>query len=111
MKGLEEYINVHGNHFTEKLALDVSKNKWDISKIEKSSQSKVYYNVTGSTIGDMVYMMDMFKYFLSDQYTNNKCITLMLKWVGDHSKTGSPFCIWLSTIVLDHKEFDFTSYI
>ena len=91
--------------------MKVTKRRWNASKIEKEAQSRVYYNVTGSTKGDMVYMMDMFRYFLSEQYTHRKCITLMLKWVGDYSKTGSPFCMWLSAMSLDKKEFDFTPYI
>lgn len=111
MKGLEEYIKKHGEHFTEKLALDVSEKKWNPSKIEKDAQKRVYYNVTGSTSGDMVYLMDMFHHHLSDQYTKGKCINLMLSWVGDYQKTGSPFCIWLAVALVNKEEFDFTPYI
>ena len=63
MKGLEQYIEKYGNHFTEELASDITLKKWDSSKIQKSAQKKVYYNVTGSTSGDMMYLMDMFCYF------------------------------------------------
>lgn len=108
MKGLKEYIRKHGIHFTEQLAMDVTRRKWNPSKVEKDAQKKVYYNVTGSTRGDMVYLMDMFYCF---QYTEGKCINLMLKWVGDYNRTNSPFCIWLSTVSLDNREFDFTPYI
>ena len=109
MKGLDRYIAKHGRHFTLELAMDVTKKKWNPSKIEKETQKNVYYNVTGSTRGDMVYMMDMFKYFLSSQYTHKKGMLLMLKWVGDYKKTGSPFCMWLSKY--DRDGFDFTPYI
>ena len=109
MKGLDRYIAKHGKHFTLELAMDITGEKWNPSKIEKETQKYVYYNVTGSTRGDMVYMMDRFKYFLSGEYTPRKGMLLMLKWVGDYKKTGSPFCIWLSKY--DRDGFDFTPYI
>ena len=111
MKGLEEYIEKHGNHFTEKLASDVSRKRWNSLKIQESAQKKVYYNVTGSTSGDMMYLMDMFHHFLSEQYTRERCVKLMLSWVGDYRKTGSPFRIWLTMKVVNKEEFDFTPYI
>jgi len=111
MKGLEEYVKKHGRHFTEKLANDAGRRKWNAEKIRLSAQKKVYYNVTGSTLGDMVYLMDMFCYHLSDQYTPGKCLKLMLSWVGDYNKTGSPFCIWLTSLTIKEKDFDFTPYI
>ena len=109
MKGLDRYIAKHGRHFTLELAMDITGEKWNPSKIEKEAQKYVYYNVTGSTRGDMVYMMDRFKYFLSGEYTPRKGMLLMLKWIGDYKKTGSPFCMWLSKY--DRDGFDFTPYI
>lgn len=112
MKGLEEYIKVHGRHFTEELAKDVTDRKWNTARVISSAQKKAYYNVTGSTSGDMVYLMDMFCYFLSDQYTYSRGINLMLRWVGDYNKTGSPFCMWITSMFLKEKDdFDFTPYI
>lgn len=107
MKGLRQYMKKHGKHFTEQLAEAVTRKQWNSCKIMKDSQKKVYYNVTGSTVGDMVYMMDMFCYFLSEQYTYGKGMKMMLCWVGDYSKTGSPFTMWLS----GNEDFDFTPYI
>lgn len=100
MKGLDRYIKKHGKHFTEKLASDVTLRKWDSSKIQKAAQKRVYYNVTGSTSGDMMYLMDMF-------HQTNK----MLLWVGDYKKTSSPFCIWLAAKITREEDFDFTPYI
>ena len=111
MKGLEQYIEKYGNHFTEELASDITLKKWDSSKIQKSAQKKVYYNVTGSTSGDMMYLMDMFCYYLSDQYTHGSCMNLMLSWVEDYKKTAKPFHIWLTKKILGEEEFDFTPYI
>lgn len=111
MKGLKEYIKKHGCHFTKELAHAVCKVNWDSQKIMKSAQKHVYYNVTGSTEGDMLYLMDMFHYFLSDQYTWNQSLRLTLMWVEDYHKTGGPFCTWMSRIVLNKEDFDFTHYI
>ena len=111
MKGLKEYIAKHGKHFTEELASDVTRRKWDSSKIQKAAQKRVYYNVTGSTPGDMMYLMDMFHCYPSGQHTHGKCINLMLSWVRDYHKTGSPFCIWLTMMTVNKEEFDLTPYI
>lgn len=111
MKGLKEYVEKHGKHFTEELAGAVSKRKWNASKVVRDSQKKVYYNVTGSTVGDMVYMMDMFWYYLAEQYTYGMSMKLMLRWVGNYNKTGSPFSMWLGSLDYNNKDFDFTPYI
>lgn len=106
MKGLEEYIRKHGSHFTEELAVDVTGSKWSPSRIERDAQKHVYYNVTESTRGDMVYLMTIER---SRSY--NKKIKTMLSWVQDFRKTGSPFCIWLTVMTTNHEDFDFTPYI
>ena len=113
MKGLEEYIKVHGNHFTEELASVATDRRWNTSKVTKAAQDRVYYNVTGSTSGDMVYLMDMAYSRLNSEgrYSHNKGISMMLSWVGDYQKTGSPFCIWLTVMLMKKKDFDFTPYI
>lgn len=113
MKGLEEYVKKHGSHFTDELAIKVTHRKWDPSKVVKAAQKKVYYNVTESTAGDMVYLLDMAYERLSPlgQYTNNRGITSMLSWVQDYKKTGSAFTIWLTVMVVKEKSFDFTPYI
>jgi hypothetical protein len=111
MKGLNEYIKKYGKHFTEELARDVTKRQWNSCKIVRDAQKKVYYNVTGSTVGDMVYLMDMSCYLLSEQYTYNRGIKMMLYWVGNYNKTGSPFLIWLNSLSSNNEDFDFTPYI
>lgn len=113
MRGLEEYIKKHGKHFTEDLAVRVTYRRWNPSKVVDAAQSKVYYNVTESTVGDMVYLLDMFyeRLYPLGQYTVNRGILSMLTWVQDYSKTGSPFNIWMTSLIMKDKDFDFTPYI
>ena len=107
MNGLDRYIRKHGKHFTEELAFKVSGCKWSGRQIEKSAQKKVYYNVTGSTIGDMVYLMTLG----DDDIPYSEKIDTMLSWVGDYSKSGGPFSIWLTLLIVSEQDFDFTPYI
>ena len=107
MKGLEEYISKHGRHFTEKLASYVTEGRWNPSKVERDAQRHVYYNVTGSTPGDMAYLMT-----IGEEGTPySKKMKVMLSWVGDYNKTGSPFLIWLTVMTVRKESFDFTPYI
>jgi hypothetical protein len=107
MKGLEEYISKHGRHFTEELASYVTEGRWNPSKVERDAQRHVYYNVTGSTPGDMVYLMTFWK----EDMPYNRKIKVMLSWVEDYNKTGSPFLIWLTVMIVRKESFDFTPYI
>ena len=107
MKGLEEYIKVHGRHFTEQLALAVTDGRWDGVKVERAAQRKVYYNVTGSTLGDMVWLTnevwDNWNY-----RTIHGAINYVLYIVEDYSyHDGVLFTEWLE----DLTDFDFTPYI
>lgn len=113
MRGLERYIEKHGRHFTSKLAVTVTGGKWDSSRIERDAQKQVYYNVTGSTLGDMVYLMDLMydRLYPLGEYTPNRGLKMMLSWVGDFKKTEVPFSIWLTFMTSDNVEFDFTPYI
>lgn len=113
MKGLEEYIAKHGNHFTEELAHKATKKKWDVRQIERAAQKRVYYNVTGTTSGDMIYLMDLMhtKQSFEGKTNYGREIKDMLLWVGDYRKKGSPFCIWLTMMIIKEKSFDFTPYI
>ena len=107
MKGLEEYIKRHGKHFTEQLASKVIEEKWNPSKVEKDAQKYVYYNVTGSTVGDMAYLMTLGDESLS----YSKRVRYMLSWVQDHRKVESPFNMWLTVLIVKEQDFDFTPYI
>lgn len=109
MKGLEAYLKKYGNHFTEELALSVTSGKWDSSRVMKKAQSMVYYNVTGSTIGDIVYLVNLAKY--SDQpFSKSKhgCIKFALCIIGTYAfHDGRLFRTWSE----ENEDFDFTPYI
>lgn len=107
MKGLKEYVEKHGRHFTEELASDVTNRRWNPSKIKKDAQRHVYYNVTGSTLGDMIYLMTVGE----EKMSYNKKVKTMLSLVGDYNKTDSPFLMWLTIMTVKNKSFDFTPYI
>ena len=107
MNGLEEYINKHGKHFTEELAIRVTEEKWSSSKLERDAQKHVYYNVTGSTVGDMVYLMTIG----DPRQSYCKKMKTMLSWVQDYNKTESPFVIWLTVLIVKGQDFDFKPYI
>lgn len=111
MKGLEQYIRKHGNHFTKELALKVTGDRWSSYDIERAAQKRVYYNVTKSTIGDMIYLADMVCNRPSQRVRLNKGIKEVLCWVQDYKRSGSPFCIWLTVIFVEKEDFDFTPYI
>ena len=111
MEGLEEYIKVHGNHFTEELAAEVTNRKWDSSEIVMAAQKRVYYNVTGSTIGDMVYLTDMICNRPHKKQSLKRGIKEVLTWVQDYRREGSAFCIWLTVASVQEESFDLTPYI
>ena len=107
VKGLKEYTEVHGKHFTEELARDIVQYKWDIDKVEKDVQGRVYYNVTGSTLGDMLYLLDIFRRYVPSQ---KKCVTFMLSWVECPRKACISFYMWVS-FYTGKRDFDLTPYI
>lgn len=121
MKGLEEYIKKHGKHFTEKLAYDAALSKrWNKKQIEDAIQGKVWYNVTGSTIGDIIYLVNECydDGLIGDMVGYNKksrCISYTLLYIGDFKNYGGRlFDQWLEEIEhLDffRDNFDFTPYI
>ena len=109
MKGLEEYIRKHGRHFTEQLAYDTAGNKWSAKVVETTAQRKVYYNVTGSTIGDMVYLVnEIYADGILRKNTLNNCVNSMLCIIGSFDEgRDAAFSDWIDSIV----DFDFTPYI
>lgn len=108
MKGLKEYIKKHGKHFTEQLAYDATMKKWSSKEIETTAQSKVYYNVTSSTLGDMVYLVHIvYKAYPKEYCRKDYCVDYALAVIGDVDYKESAFSNWILTI----RDFDFTPYI
>ena len=109
MKGLKKYLKKHGKHFTEGLAMSVTKGRWNPSEVMEKAQSMIYYNVTSSTVGDIVfltnYAKDTGKPFFK---TKHSCVKFALKIVGEYAlHDGMMFNKWIG----DTKDFDFTPYI
>lgn len=109
MKGLRQYIRKHGRHFTEELAMNVTKGRWNPSEIMEKAESMVYYNVTGSTVGDIVfltnYVKDTGKSFYKTKYN---CVRFALCIVGEYAlRNGVMFKKWAG----ENKDFDLTHYI
>lgn len=109
MKGLKRYIKKHGRHFTEELALSVTNGRWRSSEVMEKAQSMVYYNVTGSTVGDMVFLANYAKDTGKPFYrTIHNCVRFALCIVGEYAlRNGAMFSKWVG----DTKEFDLTPYI
>ena len=108
MKGLEGYIKKHGKHFTEELAFKAVRKKWSSEEIQKTAQSKVYYNVTSSTSGDIIYLVHIVhEAYPKEYYRKDYCVNYALNVIGDIDYAGSPFSDWILTI----EDFDFTPYI
>ena len=109
MKGLRKYIKKYGRHFTEELAMSVTNGRWDSSQIMEKAQSMVYYNVTGSTIGDIVFLANFAKDTNKSFYrTKHSCVKFALCIVGEYAlRDGAMFKKWVG----DTKDFDFTPYI
>ena len=109
MKGLKEYIAKHGRHFTTGLAYDAAGNKWSAEIVEVTAQRRVYYNVTGSTIGDMVYLVnEIYADGLLNKNTIDTCVDSMLYIIGSYDEgRDAAFSDWIDSIT----DFDFTPYI
>jgi hypothetical protein len=111
MNGLDRYIRKHGKHFTEKLAYKVAGRRWSGRQIEKAAQRKVYYNVTGSTLGDMIYLTNEAsnRWNIPILYT---CAKFTLYRIGNHQYYGGVvFDDWLEDLENINPTFDFTPYI
>lgn len=109
MKGLGKYIRKHGRHFTEELAMSVTKGKWGPSEIMQKAESMVYYNVTASTIGDIVFLTNYARDTNKPFYrTMHNCLRFALCIVGEYAlRDGAMFKKWVG----DTKGFDITPYI
>lgn len=109
MKGLRQYIKRHGRHFTEELAMTVTKGRWSSSEVMEKAECMVYYNVTDSTVGDIVFLANYAKDTGKPFYrTKHACIKFALCIVGEYAlRDGAMFRKWIG----DNKDFDLTEYI
>lgn len=108
MKGLKQYIKKHGRHFTEELAMSATRGRWSTEEIISKVETYVYYNITGSTVGDIVFLVNFAKdsgrSFLR---TKHQCIKFALCIVGEYAMhDGVMFNKWVG----DTKNFDLTPF-
>lgn len=104
MKGLKKYIDNHGFHFTEALAYKiVGTPHWSYKDLLELLRGRVYYNVSGCTPGDIVYIVNT-----SGFKTKKKVLRYMLNHimynVGLSDRT---FHAW----VVRNRNTDISSYI
>lgn len=110
MKGLEEYIQKHGMHLTTKIVSDIVVNKWSPEEVYKSSQVRVYYNTTSSTLGDITYLVNT--EWEEMRWSKTKCISFAISIISDYSLgKGFAFRHFLDILHSRKKEFDFTPYL
>lgn len=103
MRGLKEYIAIHGKHFTIELAEHIIKCKWKSSEVMVASDRVVYYNVSKATIGDMVFLVNLF----SDSFSKGRCIKYALDIIGNVDREGYAFDAWL----MSNEDIDLVEYI
>ena len=109
MIGLREYIGKYGKHFTVELAYKVVGNRWNAKKIYDYIQKKVYYNVSGTTLGDMVYLFNSIYVDLPD--TKSYCREKAIEYIQDMENLDACpiFDIW--SRVNGGEDIDLREYI
>lgn len=113
MKGLDRYIKKYGKHFTLELALRAIPQRWSVDQIEKSLNKRVWYNVTESTLGDIVYLVNLAGSCYDIQIFKSKdsCIKYALSYVGDVNCNGVMFQSWVKLLSVRKKHFDFDEFV
>ncbi len=105
LKGLKEYIDKHGEHFTKELAEDVLNTSTD--RVITLLNKEVWYNVSDATIGDILYL---YKY--SDLVTSNRNkVKFVINVVNDVNSSGIAFSSWLGRLIIEGRDFDFQKYV
>ena len=106
MKGLRKYIAKHGKHLTEQLAVDALECRGNIPEEVKATESKVYYNVSEATLGDIVLMVNHFNSCFIDA-NKYDCVKWALSKVGDVNTNGYAFEI----LIESYNDIDLRKYI
>ena len=111
MKGLEDYVKKHSCHFTEELA-EKAIERFDKpiapSKVQASLDRKVYYNTIGATSGDIVYIANLAHSEASDGKYIERTIEI-LQGIQNYKEIA--FTSWVTGMIYEGSEFDFTPYI
>lgn len=93
MKGLEEYVAVHGKHFTEDLVKDAIYNRYSSLEVRRASEGEVYYNVSSATLGDMTFLVNAF-YKKKSHTTLRNRLKLVYDIIGDVDMEGVAFAMF-----------------
>lgn len=98
---------------TEELAKNAIFFFWTPEEIMSSAQRKVYYNVTGATIGDMVYLVNYNHEVVKGRYeSKNKCTSKMLSVISNYKEGREvAFNLFIDTIRKDKSRFNLMPYI
>lgn len=112
IRGKWKYIRKYGRHLTEQLVESLLPCVWNVPTVLESLQKKVYYNVTSSTTGDVLYMMNYARYLCNDHLSKNDATDKTISVIGDYEKgKNAAFESFLKYIEYHMKEFDFSPYI
>lgn len=97
MKGLQEYIDRYGYHFTESLVQDALPIRLKYQEIMKIADKMVWYNVTQATSGDILYLVnkDCHDCILSKRQ-GKRSVLKMVEVVGNYSEKDKWFKEWLT---------------
>ncbi len=97
MKGLRKYLAKHGRHLTISLAKKATSNRWSAHEVESSSERIVYYNVTDSTLGDIIFLTN---YYYDSQLpvktSRIACVRKTLRAVEDINAKELAFDLFLT---------------
>lgn len=71
-----------GKHLTEEMVYKVLPIRWDSYDILKTAQRRVYYNVVGATVGDILYITNYAYYKYG--WNKERCISHTLHIIGNY---------------------------
>lgn len=111
MKGLQKYLRKHGSHFTIKLAEDVNGRNFTFSIVDRYLSTMVWYNVSNSTIGDIIYLSGAAYSSMIKCPSRRECVKYALSVVGDVNGEDLAFASWLGALLIKDIEFDFREYV
>ena len=120
----KEYIEKHGYHFTDSLALTASDmminsngvaHKWTPEQIELQLKLMNITDYGCCTLGDLTYLANMAyaDYFPTVLATTNSCIEYAVKTATDpDGYDGMPFSRWLADIIRkDVTSINWSQYV
>lgn len=93
---MRKYLARHGRHFTVRLAEEVLDCRWNSLEVMDASERIAYYNVSEATLGDMVYLVNLYHNSQPLRISKARCVKQALKVVGDVNANGYAFDLWVA---------------